>query len=112
MNVTFKLVLCPQLCPQLVLFIGKTWQLGRSSRPAHDADGSEPLLTSSGVFYRPLRTSANQDEEGDEDGHDGNELRESGREDDLDLMYDPILNSSTASTTTPRPTGTSTMSWP
>ena len=61
---------------------------------AHDADGSEPLLTSSGVFYHPPRTSANQDEdeEGDEDGHDGNELRESGREDDLDLMYDPILN--------------------
>ena len=41
---------------------------------------------------RSPRTSANQDEEGDEDGQDGNSLRESGREDDLDLMYDPILN--------------------
>ena len=76
MNMTFKLVLSLRL-----VFVCMEFGRERSSlAAAHDADGPEPLLTSSGVFYHPPRISANQDEdeEGDEDGHDGNELRESG----------------------------------
>ena len=47
---------------------------------------------SSNRDHRSPRTSATADEEGhDEDDH-GEARRESGREDDLDLMYDPILN--------------------
>ena len=52
---------------------------------------------SSNRDHRSPRTSATADAEGhDEEGHDeddhGEARRESGREEDLDLMYDPILN--------------------